>query len=65
MTSLFELRDDQYQRLVRGRAGNLADAYGLQVVMWMLAGMCITICLLCMGLRETAPRVLARRAGAA
>jgi predicted MFS family arabinose efflux permease len=46
-------------------AGNLADAYGLQVVMWMLAGMCITICLLCMGLRETAPRVLARRAAAA
>jgi predicted MFS family arabinose efflux permease len=46
-------------------AGRLADAFGLQVVMWILAGLCIAICLLCTMLRETAPRVLARRAAAA
>jgi predicted MFS family arabinose efflux permease len=46
-------------------AGRLADAYGLQVVMWLLAGLCLAICLLCMLLRETAPRALARRAVAA
>lgn len=45
-------------------AGKLADSYGLPVVMWILAGLCLTICALCLGLRETAPRVLAARARA-
>jgi MFS family permease len=43
-------------------AGRLSDQYGLTVVLWILAGLCVAICLLCLGLRETAPRVLARRA---
>lgn len=46
-------------------AGRLSDTYGLTVVLWILAGLCVAICLLCLALRETAPRVLARRAGAA
>ena len=43
-------------------AGNLADLYGLPVVLWILAGICLACGLLAMLLPETAPRVLARRA---
>jgi predicted MFS family arabinose efflux permease len=44
-------------------AGGIADAYGLGAVMWILAGICLTCALLALMLKETAPRVLARRAG--
>lgn len=44
-------------------AGRLADLYGLPVVLWILAGICLACGLLAMLLPETAPRVLARRAG--
>ena len=42
-------------------AGGIADAYGLGAVMWILAGICLTCALLALMLKETAPRVLARR----
>ena len=42
-------------------AGKLADVYGLPVVLWILAGICLACGLLAMLLPETAPRVLARR----
>jgi MFS transporter, ACS family, hexuronate transporter len=43
-------------------AGGIADAYGLGAVMWILAGICLSCALLALLLKETAPRVLARRA---
>lgn len=42
-------------------AGRLADVYGLPVVLWILAGICVACGVLAMLLPETAPRVLARR----
>jgi len=43
-------------------AGLLSDAYGRSAVMWLLLGLCTAAGVVGMGLRETAPRVLARRA---
>jgi predicted MFS family arabinose efflux permease len=43
-------------------AGGIADSYGLGAVMWILAGICLSCALLALLLKETAPRVLARRA---
>jgi ACS family hexuronate transporter-like MFS transporter len=42
-------------------AGYAADHSGLQAPLWMMLGMTVIAGLLAMGLRETAPRVLARR----
>jgi MFS transporter, ACS family, hexuronate transporter len=42
-------------------AGKLADIYGLPVVLWILAGICLACGLLAMLLPETAPRALAGR----
>jgi predicted MFS family arabinose efflux permease len=46
-------------------AGDLADRYGLSAPIWMLAVLAGLIVLLSLGLPETAPRVLARRAAGA
>jgi len=43
-------------------AGGIADSHGLGAVMWILAGICLSCALLALLLKETAPRVLARRA---
>ena len=45
-------------------AGGLSDHYGRDAVMWLMLGLCILAGLVGCGLRETAPRVLARRAQA-
>lgn len=42
-------------------AGFAADRVGLQAPLWMMIGLTLIGGLLCFGLRETAPRVLARR----
>jgi MFS transporter, ACS family, hexuronate transporter len=42
-------------------AGRLADAKGLSATLWMIAAFAAGVFLLAMFLRETAPRVLARR----
>ncbi|MDB6044543.1 MAG: transporter [Gammaproteobacteria bacterium] len=42
-------------------AGFAADAWGLQAPLWMMLGLTVVAGLLACGLRETAPRVLARR----
>jgi MFS transporter, ACS family, hexuronate transporter len=42
-------------------AGRLADGYGLAAPIWLLVGLALATGLLAFGLRETAPRVLARR----
>lgn len=42
-------------------AGLLSDTYGRSAVMWMMLALCIAAGLVGLGLRETAPRVLARR----
>lgn len=42
-------------------AGKIADAYGLPAVLWILAGLCVACAVLASMLKETAPRVLARR----
>jgi cyanate permease len=44
-------------------AGVLSDGYGRSAVMWMMLVLCTLAGIVGMGLRETAPRVLARRAG--
>jgi ACS family hexuronate transporter-like MFS transporter len=44
-------------------AGSVADRVGLQAPLWMMFGVTVAGALLALGLRETAPRVLARRAG--
>ena len=44
-------------------AGRIADSYGLPAVLWILAGICVACAVLASLLRETAPRVLARRRG--
>jgi MFS transporter, ACS family, hexuronate transporter len=43
-------------------AGYAADHVGLQAPLWMMVGLTLCAGFLAMGLRETAPRVLARRA---
>jgi ACS family hexuronate transporter-like MFS transporter len=43
-------------------AGTVADRVGLQAPLWMMSGVTVAGALLALGLRETAPRVLARRA---
>jgi predicted MFS family arabinose efflux permease len=43
-------------------AGRVADAKGLPATLWMLVGIIAGIIILALFLRETAPRVLARRA---
>jgi len=45
-------------------SGYAADRFGLQAPLWIMLGLCILAGLLAFGLRETAPRVLARRAQA-
>ncbi len=45
-------------------AGTIADRVGLQAPLWMMLVVTIVGALLAFGLRETAPRVLARRAAA-
>jgi len=42
-------------------AGVLGDAFGLNAVMWMLMVLCLVGAALATGLRETAPRALAKR----
>lgn len=46
-------------------AGKAADAVGLQAPLWIMLGLAVVAGLLALGLRETAPRVLARRVGSA
>jgi predicted MFS family arabinose efflux permease len=46
-------------------AGNAADIAGLQAPLWIMLGLAVAGGLLALGLRETAPRVLARRMGRA
>lgn len=41
-------------------AGWLSDSYGRDAVMWLMLGLCVAAGLIGFGLRETAPRVLAR-----
>lgn len=42
-------------------AGALSDAFGRQAVLWLMLALTIAAALIGFGLRETAPRVLARR----
>ncbi len=44
-------------------AGKLSDLYGRDSIMWLMIGLCATAGVVGFGLRETAPRVVARRAG--
>lgn len=46
-------------------AGLLSDSFGRSAVMWMMLGLTIAAALVGTGLRETAPRILARRAAGA
>jgi predicted MFS family arabinose efflux permease len=41
-------------------AGMAADGFGLVAVLWIMFGLCIAAGLLALGLRETAPRIVAR-----
>jgi MFS family permease len=43
-------------------AGGIADRAGLQAALWLMLAVAIIAAALALGLRETAPRVLARRA---
>jgi ACS family hexuronate transporter-like MFS transporter len=43
-------------------AGYAADRFGLQAPLWIMLGLTLVAASLALGLRETAPRVLARRA---
>ena len=45
--------------------GKIADLAGLGVVPWVLLVVAVLFCLLTLALRETAPKVVERRAGAA
>jgi predicted MFS family arabinose efflux permease len=45
-------------------AGSTADRVGLQAPLWMMLAFAVAAAVLALGLRETAPRVLARRAPA-
>lgn len=42
-------------------AGWFADRVGLQAPLWIMLGLCLAAAVVALGLRETAPRVLARR----
>ncbi len=42
-------------------AGGLSDHFGRAAVMWLMLGLCLAAAMVGCGLRETAPRVLARR----
>jgi ACS family hexuronate transporter-like MFS transporter len=42
-------------------AGYAADLVGLQAPLWIMLGLCLVAAVLALGLRETAPRVLAAR----
>jgi len=46
-------------------AGGLSDHYGRDAVMWLMLGLCLVAGVVGFGLRETAPRVLARNGRAA
>ncbi len=46
-------------------AGSVADGAGLQAPLWIMLGVAVAAALLALGLKETAPRVLARRTGLA
>jgi MFS transporter, ACS family, hexuronate transporter len=46
-------------------AGSVADRVGLQAPLWIMTGLAVVAGLLAIGLRETAPRVLNRRAATA
>ena len=46
-------------------AGTIADRVGLQAPLWIMIGVAVVAAALALGLRETAPRVLASRATAA
>jgi predicted MFS family arabinose efflux permease len=46
-------------------AGSVADVVGLQAPLWMMLGVAVAAALLALGLKETAPGVLARRTGLA
>ncbi len=46
-------------------AGKLSDIYGRDAVMWLMLTLCILAGIVGFGLRETAPRVLARRRASA
>jgi MFS transporter, ACS family, hexuronate transporter len=41
--------------------GKLSDLYGRDAVMWLMILLCLLSCAVGFGLRETAPRVLAKR----
>jgi MFS transporter, ACS family, hexuronate transporter len=43
--------------------GKLSDLYGRDSVMWLMIILCLFSCAVGFGLRETAPRVLAKRVG--
>jgi MFS family permease len=45
--------------------GRIADRLGLEVLPWVLLAVAVLFCLLTLALRETAPKVLERRAAAA
>ena len=42
-------------------AGAMADMFGLSAPLWIMLGLCLIAGVLALGLRETAPRVVARR----
>ena len=42
-------------------AGKLSDLYGRDAIMWLMIGLCLAAALVGIALRETAPRVVARR----
>ncbi|MFX9150235.1 hypothetical protein ABTN49_19610, partial [Acinetobacter baumannii] len=46
-------------------AGALADRFGLAAPLWLMAGLTLLAGLCALGLVESAPRVVQRRAGAA
>ena len=43
--------------------GKLSDLYGRDSVMWLMIALCLLSCLVGFGLRETAPRILAKKGG--
>jgi MFS transporter, ACS family, hexuronate transporter len=42
-------------------AGKLSDLYGRDSIMWLMLGLCLVAGFVGLGLRETAPQVLARQ----
>jgi MFS family permease len=45
-------------------AGAAADAFGRDVILWTMMALCLAAAVLAFGLKETAPAVVAKRAGA-